>query len=142
MSNRREFMKTSLAVAVGVAAGHVTPAMADSVSFPKGIVYTRENPGKWSQKVEGHVPNVTVEGNKVTVKTNHGMSEAHYIVKHTVVSQNGEILGEKAFSSSDSEATSVFELSSGRSDYAWVRTTLYATSFCNLHDLWVTEFKA
>lgn len=145
MSNRRVFLKSSLAVAAGLAVGQVSPVSAGSacsVSFPRGIVYTKENPGKWEGKVGGHVPNVKVEGNKVTVTTTHGMSGEHYIVRHTIVSGNGDVLGEKTFSPSDTEAKSVFELSNIRSEYVWVPTKLYATSFCNKHDLWVTEFEA
>jgi superoxide reductase len=143
MSNRREFIKTSAAVAVGAVVGHVSPVMAGSCSMPKGgIVYTSERPGKWSGKAKGHAPVVTVEGNKVTVTTNHGMAEAHYIVRHTVVSQCGEVIGEKTFASSDAEAKSEFELPEGGSKYAWVSSSFYATSFCNKHDLWVTPFKA
>ncbi len=142
MSNRRAFLKSSLAVAAGMAVGHVSPVSADSVSFPKGVVYTKQNPGKWSKKVGGHLPKVEVEGNKVTVTTTHGMTDEHYIVRHTIVSRNGDVLGEKTFSPSDAEAKSVFELSGAQSKYAWDTTTLYATSFCNKHDLWVAEFEA
>ena len=142
MSNRRTFLKSSLAVAAGLAVGHVSPVSADTVSFPNGIVYTKNNPGKWSQKVNGHAPIVNVEGNKVTVTTTHVMTDEHYIVRHTIVSENGDVLGEKTFSPSDAEAKSVFELSGVSSKYVWDTTTLYATSFCNKHDLWVTEFEA
>ena len=142
MSNRRAFLKSSLAIAAGMAVGQVSPVSADSVSFPKGVVYTKQNPGKWSKKVGGHLPKVEVEGNKVTVTTTHGMTDEHYIVRHTIVSSNGDVLGEKTFSPSDAEAKSVFELSGAQSKYAWDTTTLYATSFCNKHDLWVTEFEA
>lgn len=142
MSNRRTFLKSSLAAAAGLAVGHVSPVSADSVSFPNGIVYTKNNPGKWSQKVNGHAPVVNVEGNKVTVTTTHVMTDEHYIVRHTIVSENGDVLGEKTFSPSDAEAKSVFELSDVSSKYVWDTTTLYATSFCNKHDLWVTEFEA
>ena len=142
MSNRRVFLKSSLAVAAGLAVGHVSPVSANPVSFPNGIVYTKQNPGKWSKKVNGHVPKVEVEGNKVTVTTTHGMTDEHYIVRHTIVSKNGNVLGEKTFCPSDSEAKSVFELTDVSSKYVWVPTTLYATSFCNKHDLWVTEFEA
>jgi superoxide reductase len=142
MSNRRVFLKSSLAVAAGLAVGHVSPVSANPVSFPNGIVYTKQNPGKWSKKVNGHVPKVEVEGNKVTVTTTHGMTDEHYIVRHTIVSKNGNVLGEKTFYPSDSEAKSVFELSGVSSEYVWAPTTLYATSFCNKHDLWVTEFEA
>jgi len=141
MSNRRTFLKTSLAVAAGLAVSRISPVWADSTSLPKGIVYTRENPGKWAKKVKGHIPNVKVEGNKVTVTTTHGMADEHYIVRHTLVSKNGDVLGEKTFKPTDAEAKSVFELTEVTSKYAWDTTTLYATSFCNKHDLWVAEFE-
>jgi superoxide reductase len=142
MSNRRAFLKSSLAVAAGIAVSQVSPVSADSVSLPKGLVYTKENPGKWSKKVGGHLPKVTVEGNKVTVITTHGMTDEHFIVRHTIVSRDGDILGEKTFYPSDTQAKSVFELTGDNSKYVWETTTLYATSFCNKHDLWVTEFEA
>ena len=142
MSNRRTFLKSSLAVAAGFAVGHISPVSAgQTCSYPKGIVYTKQNPGKWSGKTGGHVPNVKVEGNKVTVTTTHGMSEAHYIVRHTLVSKCGKVLGEKTFSPSDTEAKSVFDLPETNSKFAWDTTKLYATSFCNKHDLWVAEFE-
>lgn len=143
MSNRRTFLKSSLAVAAGLAAGHISPLSAGTacLPLPKGIVYTKEHPGKWSKKVGGHLPKVKVDGNKVTVTTTHGMSDEHYIVRHTVVTKCGEVLGEKTFKSSDSEAKSVFDLPDTSSKYAWDTTTLYATSFCNKHDLWATEFE-
>ena len=142
MSNRRAFLKSTLAVAAGMAVGQVSPVSADSVSFPKGVVYTKQNPGKWAKKVGGHLPKVNVEGDKVIVTTTHGMSDEHYIVRHTLVSRNGNVLGEKTFSPSDAEAKSVFELSGTSSKYVWDTVTLYATSFCNKHDLWVAEFEA
>ncbi len=143
MSNRRTFLKSSLAVAAGFAVSHISPVSAGSTcSYPKGgIVYTKQNPGKWSGKIKGHMPNVTVDGNKVTITTTHGMSDAHYIVRHTLVSKCGKVLGEKTFYPSDAKAKSVFELPDTSSKYAWNTTTLYATSFCNKHDLWVTEFE-
>ncbi len=144
MSNRRTFLKSSLTVAAGIAVGQIAPVSAGTACFPlpKGIVYTKENPGKWSKKAGGHLPIVKVDGNKVTVTTTHGMSNEHYIVRHTVVTKNGEVLGGKTFSPSDAEARSVFELPDTSSKYAWDTTTLYATSFCNKHDLWATEFEA
>ncbi|MDP6923494.1 MAG: desulfoferrodoxin family protein [Candidatus Scalindua sp.] len=143
MPNRRTFLKSSLAVAAGLAVGHISPVSAgQSCSSLKGIIYTKQNPGKWSGKTKGHLPNVKVEGNRVTVTTTHGMSDEHYIVRHTIVSKCGEVLGEKTFRPSDSEAKSVFELPDTSSKYAWDTTTLFATSFCNKHDLWVAAFEA
>ncbi len=133
MSDRREFLKVSLAAAAGMAAAHVLPASAESAPLPDGIVYSAEKPGKWSDKVKSHAPVATVNGNKVSVKTEHSMSEEHYIVRHTLVSKTGEVLGEKTFHPSDKEAVSVFEIPAGH-------TALFATSFCNRHDFWVTAF--
>lgn len=143
MSNRRTFLKSTLAIAAGLAVGRVSTVSAGTVcSYPKkGIVYTKQYPGKWSGKIGGHVPNVEVEGNKVTITTKHGMSDKHYIVRHTLVDTNGKVLGEKTFYPSDAEAKSVFGLPDIKSQFAWDTTTLYATSFCNKHDLWVTKFE-
>ncbi len=142
MSNRRAFIKSSLAVIAGFAVSQISPVSAEPTGLPKGVVYTKKHPGKWSKKIKGHLPNVTVEGNRITVTTTHGMSDEHYIVRHTVVGSNGKVLGEKTFYPSDAEAKSVFELPDTNSKYAWETATLYATSFCNKHDLWVTEFEA
>ncbi|OAD21094.1 Desulfoferrodoxin, ferrous iron-binding region domain protein, partial [Candidatus Thiomargarita nelsonii] len=111
-----------------------TTALAASDSWPSNIVYTAENPGQWAKKVGGHLPKVSIEGNKITITTDHGMSEKHYIVRHTLVSEDGKVLGAKTFSPSDEEAVSTFDLPEGPI------SKLYATSFCNKHDLWVTEF--
>ena len=132
MKNRRDFMKTSLAVTAGIFSTNISPAFASKHSFTKGVVYTKECPGKWAKKVGSHLPIVTVEGNKITIETKHSMSQKHYIVRHTLVSGSGEVLGEKTFYPSDEKALSVFEISD---EYS----VLYATSFCNKHDFWVAE---
>jgi len=135
MSNRRDFLKASLGVAAGVSAANIGIVSADSSMLPPGLIYTKENPGKWDKKVKSHLPMVKVEGSTVTVETKHGMSEEHFIVRHTLVAKDGEVLGEKTFSPSDDDAISVFELPAGK-------TALYATSFCNKHDMWVAEISA
>ena len=133
MKNRRDFLKASFAASVSLAAANISPVFAGAKEFPKGIVYTKDNPGRWAKKVGSHSPIVTIKGSQVTVETKHPMSEKHYIVKHTVVSGSGEVLGEKTFYPTDEKAISVFKIEGKHS-------LLYATSFCNKHDLWVTEF--
>lgn len=145
MSNRRDFLKATVAVSAtsALSACSLTqqPGKKSDLSennpephFPLGIIYTKENPGKWAKKVGGHLPEVKVDGNKVTIITNHGMSRRHFIVKHSIVTIDGQVLAEQTFSPLDEEPISVFELS--------VKDTeLYATSFCNKHDLWLTTFK-
>ena len=133
MSNRRKFLKTSLALSAGVVALSDAPTFATVGGYPDGIIYTKDNQGKWEGKSDSHAPIVKINGDKITVETKHGMSEKHYIVRHTVVSETGEVLGEKTFYPSDKKAISTFTVKRKQ-------TVLYATSFCNKHDLWVTKF--
>jgi len=131
MYDRRQFLQTALA-ALAVTGTAKLAASESAPALPSGLIYSTENPGKWDQKVASHAPQVTVEGHKVSIKTAHIMTEKHYIVRHTVVNASGNVLGEKTFYPTDEEALSSFEITEPGA--------YYATSFCNLHDLWVTPF--
>jgi superoxide reductase len=133
MKGRREFLKGSLVFAGAAIAGSGVAAQAASM-FPVGLVYTKEAPGRWAGKEGAHAPQATVEGKNVTVVTPHPMTQKHFIVKHTLVTADGKFIGEKTFENTDPAAESSFEVPEG------FRGTLWATSFCNLHDLWLTEF--
>ncbi len=135
MINRRYFLKGSFLAAAGLAVINPSKMLASDNNKFSGVVYTKDDAGKWSKKVKSHAPIATVEGNKVTVKTTHGMSEKHYIVRHTIVGKDGTVLGEKTFYPKDEKAVSVFELEN-------IPKSFYATSFCNLHDLWVSEYSS
>jgi superoxide reductase len=132
-NNRRNLLKLSLATVAGAMLANTPKVLANPANLPIGLIYTRENSGKWAKKVKGHAPIITIEGNKVTIKTDHKMTEKHYIVRHTLVTESGEVIGEKTFASSDEEAVSSFELPADKKSF-------YATSFCNKHDLWVEPF--
>ena len=132
MSDRRDFIKGSLVAGSALLLGGVTTASASTATYTN-IVYTAANPGKWAKKVGGHLPSITVEGSKVTVFTKHGMSEKHFIVRHTLVLEDGTVVGAKVFSPKDKEAKSSYELP------ARYKGKVFATSFCNLHDFWVNE---
>ncbi len=135
MTDRRSFIQTVLTVASGMAIGQsITACAVPETSWPSGIIYTPKNPGQWAQKIAGHAPKVSVQGKKVTITTDHVMTEKHYIVRQTLVSSDGKVLGAETFYPEDEEAVSTFELSDGHT------SKLYATSFCNKHDLWVVEF--
>ena len=134
MTNRRTFLKGSLIMAGAIIVGRSATALGVSGSFPSNIVYTKDDPGKWAKKVGSHAPKVDIDGNRVTITTDHTMSNKHYIVRHTLVSADGSVIGGKTFSPSDKEAISTYELPAGHG------SKFYATSFCNLHDFWVTEF--
>ncbi|MDD2658516.1 MAG: desulfoferrodoxin family protein [Methylococcales bacterium] len=135
---RRDFIRIS---AVGLGAGIAAPTMvlANSEKQAKGssdIYYTKEDPGRWSEKVATHVPNIEIEkaDGKTTVKvvTPHEMKGyAHYIVKHVLLDQNHKFLEERMFDpAKDKAAISTFTLQ----DY---NGQIYALSMCNKHDLWL-----
>ena len=137
MKNRRNFIKTGLAATVGVAmaapilAQNNKPAIKHDFS---GLIYTRENQGMWKNKAESHVPQIKIDGDQITLTTDHGMSETHYIVRHTLVYGNGKVIGSKTFYPTD-EPVSTHTLPAN------YKGKLYATSFCNKHDFWVNEFE-
>ena len=133
MEGRREFLKGSLVLAGAAVLASAARGQAET-TFPAGLIYTYESPGRWAGKQGGHAPKVTVEGKTVKVLTSHPMSQKHYIVKHTLMTPEGNVLGEKTFAYTDPAAESSYELPDG------VGGTLWVTSFCNLHDLWLTEF--
>ena len=130
MSNRRVFLKSALALAAGLSLG-VHKASADTGPFPSNIVYTADDPGIWTKKAAIHLPQVSMADGKLTVQTKHSMSAAHYIVRHTVVGADGKVIGATVFTPED-KPVSTYDLPA-KGEY-------YATSFCNLHDFWVTKF--
>ena len=134
MKERREFLKGSLIVAGAAVLGNAIQVQAATM-FPKGLIYTKDYTGRWAGKEGAHVPVATVKGRMVTVKTPHPMTKEHFIVKHTLVTTEGKFLGEKTFTNTDpAPPESSYTLPEG------FKGTLWATSFCNIHDFWVTEF--
>jgi superoxide reductase len=132
MIDRRDFLKTTLAATSALALGSVSSTFAaDTVKFTN-IIYTKDNPGKWADKVGSHAPQVTVTGLTVAVVTKHPMSNEHFIVKHTLVLENGTYVGATVFTPTDKPESS-YELPAG------FKGKFYVTSFCNLHDFWLTE---
>ncbi len=101
MNKRRDFLKASVALVAGMAVSGASKAIAGSGAYPPNIIYTADNPGQWAKKVGGHAPVVTKDGFKITITTNHSMSEIHYIVRHTLVAQDGTVIGAQVFSPDD-----------------------------------------
>jgi superoxide reductase len=133
MKTRRNFLKGSLAVAGVAFVGTAARAQA-SGKFPPGLIYTKDAPGRWAGREGTHVPKPSLEGGTLKIQTPHGMSEKHYIVKHTVMTPDGKLIGEKTFAPTDTVAESSYALPAGFKGALWI------ASFCNIHDLWVTEF--
>ena len=132
MADRREFLKGSLVAASLVVLGKTATSQASTPPYA-GIIYSDKSPGKWGRKVGSHLPSITVADGKVTIETKHPMSEEHYIVRHTVVLEDGTVIGEKTFYPTDEKPISEFALPNDFSG------KIYATSFCNEHDFWVNE---
>ena len=139
MKSRRNFIKTGLAATVGIATVGTVLAQGESKATNKGIhlpglIYTEKDLGMWNQKSESHLPRIAIDGNQITLTTDHGMSESHYIVRHTLVDKDGKVIGSKTFTPAD-ESVSTYAIPQGYTG------TFYATSFCNKHDFWVKEFE-
>ena len=130
MQERRDFLKKA-AVAASVGAIAAVATAADTATH-LNIVYTKDNPGKWAGKQGSHAPEITVNGSAVSVVNKHGMSEEHFIVRHTLVLADGTVVGGKTFTPADKPESS-FELPAG------YKGKITATSFCNQHDFWLTE---
>ncbi|GAB4336483.1 MAG: hypothetical protein Kow0089_06760 [Desulfobulbaceae bacterium] len=133
MIERRDFLKGSMAAVSVLALGLGTRVSASETPPYAGVVYTKDNPGMWAAKVKTHAPEVKVDGGKVAVATLHPMTPEHFIVRHTLVLGDGTVVGGVTFTPAD-RAESSYELPAG------YKGKVYATSFCNKHDFWVTEF--
>jgi len=145
-TNRRTFIKTMFAGAVGLAVTQnsllakskaipkkIAEKTLKTVKLPINIVFSKKESGMWNKKDGSHAPVITINKNMVTIETKHGMSKKHYIVRHTLVTSNGVFVAARTFYPDDKKAISTFELPKGEKSFI-------ATSYCNLHDLWITEF--
>ena len=126
---RRDFAKTVLAGA-GATVVSAGAARAADAAY-SNVLFTKDNPGHWAGKEATHVPVATVSGGTLTVKTPHPMSDAHFIVSHTVVLDGGKFLDRTTFTPKD-QPNSTHTLPAG------YKGTVTVTSACNLHDLWWT----
>jgi superoxide reductase len=134
---RRSFIKLGGA---GLAASVITPTLGLAKNETPGpvadIYYTKDSPGRWKEKIAGHLPSIGIEksGTKITVKitTSHEMKGyEHYIIKHVLLDQNYKFIDEFLFNpEKDKAAISTFTLE----NYSG---TIHALSLCNKHDLWL-----
>lgn len=132
MQDRRDFLKTTVLTASLLTVASVPPSLATETAPYLNIIYTKDNPGKWAAKEGSHAPEITVNGSTVTVITKHSMSELHFIVRHTLVLADGTTVGAKTFVPTDKPESS-YQLPPG------YKGKITATSFCNLHDFWLSE---
>ncbi len=142
--DRRVFIK-----GIGSTVGIMIPTFAiatstDNLSYADlagALFYTEAAPGRWSEKVAGHVPRIEQQSAankqlKIKVVTGHEMKGyEHYIVKHILLDKKFKFLDEHLFDpSKESAPISEFELT----QYSG---TLYALSVCNQHDTWLNSIE-
>ena len=132
MHSRRDFLTSSAVLGSALVLGSKNALAETSAPSLQGLVYSEAEQGQWKGKSKSHAAKIKIEGQKISLHTMHGMAEEHYIVRHTVVLKDGRVLGSKTFSPKD-KAKSSFELPKG------YKGRVVATSFCNLHDLWISE---
>ena len=136
---RRGFINLGLVGGIGsLLLPGVALAGNDQKNMAGGVFYTKQNPGRWSKKIAGHLPNIKIErdNGKVTVQvsTAHGMDGyKHYIVKHVMLDQNFNFLDENMFDPmKDKIPTSTFTLENYKGN-------IHVLSMCNKHDVWLNS---
>jgi desulfoferrodoxin-like iron-binding protein len=148
--NRRSFMQRmglgGAAVAAvgsgcidvgGTAYSGVWEQRAALLEESSGVTYSSASPGMWAGKEGTHTPSVTENGDgSVTVSTGHPMEENHWINTIFVRDQNGLVIHLVDFiargPNKASAASTSFRPPAGT-------TSVTAYSYCNLHDLWVSD---
>jgi superoxide reductase len=140
MASRREFLATLSAGTAGVTLLQgCAPKGGGIGTLPANLLYTSASQGQWDGKGGSHLPNVNIDkgSGTVSMETKHGMSAAHYIVRHSLVAPDGSVLHAHTFAPTDEKAASQAELKEKLQGL----TMAYAMSYCNLHDLWVAEVR-
>jgi superoxide reductase len=121
-----------IAAVTGTAATATLPTAAEGAAPDTwtNVLFTEGNLGHWKGMEGHHVPVVQISGEKISIRTPHGMSEAHFIVSHTVILADGRFIGRKTFSWKD-QPVSEHSLPTG------YKGSVTVTSTCNLHDIWI-----
>lgn len=135
---RRNFLQFGLAgISVGMAAPLTALAETAKIPVTADLIYSEQSQGRWAGKAATHLPTIELDktGGKTTVNvvTAHEMKAyEHYIVKHVLLDKDFKFIAEHFFNPlEDKVARSVFTLEN-------YQGTLYALSFCNKHDLWLS----
>lgn len=128
---RRAFLATSLASVASLSLASRQAEAAEQTNL-ENVIFTETEPGHWKGKEKTHAPVVSVNGDKLSVATPHPMTEAHFIVSHSVVLKGGQFLNRKTFTWKDSPI-SEYMLPAG------YKGEVVVTSTCNQHDWWVTR---
>ena len=98
------------------------------------IYYTKNNPGRWKDVLESHLPEASINNNILEVSTLHEMrGYEHYISKHIVLDHKLNIISEKMFDPSKDTPVS-------KHNIAGYHDKVFILSVCNKHDTWLNLF--
>jgi len=80
---RRDLVFTAL---TGAVATLRLPRFAEAAETEAwtNVLFSEDHLGHWKGMEAHHVPVVQVNGDRITIRTPHPMTEPHYIVSHTV----------------------------------------------------------
>jgi superoxide reductase len=142
--DRRKFISMAFGgatvglIAPSLAVAGSTKSAASTSSMAGGVYFTKAQPGRWSKKVGGHLPNIEVVRNGTSsvlkVVTAHEMNAyAHYIVKHIVLDKDFNFIAEHMFDPTKDKAP-ISEMSVGT-----YRGLVNVLSVCNKHDTWLNS---
>ncbi|MFL0811287.1 MAG: hypothetical protein K6L76_12790 [Agarilytica sp.] len=137
--DRRNFLNLSLVgVSGSLLMSEATASKKEGGGLAGGIFYTKKSPGRWAEKVGGHLPQIKQvkekEGVKLTVITPHEMKGyEHYIVKHVVLDKDFNFISEKMFNP-EQEPMPVSNHQLGE-----YKGPVYVLSVCNKHDTWMNS---
>ena len=137
---RRNFIKFSSALSLTTITGLYLPksVFADSdiinSSLAGKIFYTKNNPGRWANKVNGHLPTFIKDNNSIEITTGHEMNGYdHYIIKHMLFDENFNLINEIMFNPKKDSPISNHDISQ-------LKNKVYALSLCNKHDAWLNSY--
>lgn len=140
--DRRNFIQlAALSGVVGAISPQAAVASVNQLNtrmMAGGLFYTKDAPGRWHQKVVGHLPRISKQDKpagkiKLRVTTQHGMNGFdHYIVKHVLLDQDFKFITENMFDPmKDRAAVSDFYIAN-------YHGPVYVLSVCNKHDTWMS----
>ncbi|MEZ0172924.1 MAG: hypothetical protein AB9Q20_01215 [Candidatus Reddybacter sp.] len=142
--DRRKFIRVAFG---GAVAGIIAPSLAIASSSKSaasapimagGVYFTKANPGRWSEKVGGHLPTIelvkSADDAVVNIATAHGMDAyAHYIVKHVVLDKDFNFIVEHMFDPTKDKVP-ISEISVGT-----YRGLINVLNVCNKNDTWLNS---
>ncbi len=138
--NKRDFMKKSLALVFCSNAISFNIHSKEESSYilngplAGNIYYTKNRPGRWSNILDSHVPEIIENNNILEISTLHEMrGYEHYIIKHLVLDNKLNIISEKRFDPSKDAPVS-------RHNITGYLDKVYILSVCNQHDTWLNSF--